>query len=390
MVFSDDDDSSPIIPPRPDQSPTYSLTNTDEDSLADSPSPQTPPTMLAPIAPSANAYHTRHHSRPQLRSIQVPTRSFADERFKSPDTMRWRFNESPSGSGPLSVSEIGRTLPHPSPLRSSPQGPPAPRPSGQRRRNSISAPVLHRILTYPPSSAMPALVWNVSDPPSTSSVLMTDPRDSRSLVPVPRSVLNEPATHPPQKEMQINCVGHSLWRPLVVTAGNSQNPRSSEERSGRTTPTPSNSLAPATPSSGYVTVIQVLREIYMYLHTRMRSNEYEALKSLPTEGFQTSVAKSFYQRCEAEGHMSPAGSALPGRGVNVRFQASHQGSASDLMKEPISPSSGQSGASLGAHPVPTDCLRRLDCLLGQTRFLGLSSVGDGSSAWYMNVGTSYR
>ncbi|EJD03039.1 uncharacterized protein FOMMEDRAFT_140804 [Fomitiporia mediterranea MF3/22] len=272
------------------------------------------------------------------------------------------------------MRSLDYSLPPISPLGVSPRKSSAPTLPKRSRRDSVIAPVVHPCLAYAPSANMPLLVWDVGDVPSYTTVLMPSPKDGRVLVPVPDSILNEPATNPPQREMRIHCVGHSLWAPLVVRADEPPStPGNTVRQTGRTATPDVHSQAPSS-SSHYVAVKHVILAIFRYLYVRMTSDEYASLDSLPTKGLKKEVSRAFYKRCDAEERRSLTQRTGQERAVNNQ----------------ISPSSERSSVNLSASTARSGGLRRLDCLLGQTRFRGLDAVGDGPSGWYMCVGSSSR
>ncbi|KAL5523834.1 hypothetical protein ACEPAG_8007 [Sanghuangporus baumii] len=374
----DRNDGPSFVPPSPHQSPLPSSTD-DDDSLVDSPSPPTP---LTPLAPIGEAYRTRDHARGALRPIQIPGNTFVYAHIRSPDDPSVRLAEPPSRYDRFSMSAMGRSLPLLSPSATSPRKSSA---IGlTRRRETTSILRLHSLLDYVPSGKVPSLVWNVGDAPSYSTVCMTTSRSNGGPVPVPPDILDQPASNPPLKEMRIHCISYSLWEPLILRASEIRSPTSRTD--GQQSP---DGRAPSQ-ATDYISLKHIIYAIYRYLHTPMTVLEYDALKDVPTAELQTSVARSFYRRCEAEEQAILAQErASPQRRTNVCRIASNAkaflSSAFHQMQSSLSPSSDRSGASLGAGTARSGGLRRLDCLLRQTQFLGLSPVPEKSGEWYIHV-----
>ncbi|KAL5528375.1 hypothetical protein ACEPAF_7511 [Sanghuangporus sanghuang] len=339
----DKNDGPSFVPPSPHQSPLPSSTD-DDDSLVDSPSPPTP---LTPLASIGEAYRTRDHARGVLPPIQIPGNTFVYAHIRTPDDPSLRLAEpssSPSATSPRKSSAIGLT----------------------KRRESASILRLHSFLDYVPSGKVPSLVWDVGDVPSYSTVCMITSRSNGGPVPVPPDILDQPASNPTLKEMRIHCISYSLWEPLILRASEIRSP--TRRIDGQQSP---DGRAP-TQATDYISLKHVIYAIYRYLHTPMTVREYDALKDVPTADLQTSVARSFYRRCEAEEQAVLAQErASPQRRIN--------------MQSSLSPSSDRSGANLGAGTARSGGLRRLDCLLGQTQFLGLSPVPEKPGEWYIHV-----
>ncbi|OCB86916.1 hypothetical protein A7U60_g6090 [Sanghuangporus baumii] len=324
---NDKNDGPSFVPPSPHQSPLPSSTD-DDDSLVDSPSPPTP---LTPLASIGEAYRTRDHARGVLPPIQIPANTFVYAHIRTPDDPSLRLAEpssSPSATSPRKSSAIGLT----------------------RRRESASILHLHSFLDYVPSGKVPSLVWDQWG---------TRPRSSGHT----RST---GIKNPTLKEMRIHCISYSLWEPLILRASEIRSP--TRRIDGRQSP---DGRAP-TQATDYISLKHVIYAIYRYLHTPMTVREYDALKDVPTADLQTSVARSFYRRCEAEEQAVLAQErASPQRRIN--------------MQSSLSPSSDRSAANLGAGTARSGGLRRLDCLLGQTQFLGLSPVPEKPGEWYIHV-----
>lgn len=309
----DHSDGPSFVPPSPHQSPPPSSTD-DDDSLVDSPSPPTPVMTLAPMA---EAYRTRDRTQAAPPPLQIPTGNpYAYARIRSPDGPSVRLAEPSSRCDPFSMSAMGRSLPHLSPPAASPCK--SPITVLPRRRDSANALRLHTLLDYARSTDGPTLVWNVGDAPSYSTVRMIAPRSASGPVPVPPDMLDQPASNPPLKEMRIHCISHSLWEPLILRASEIRSPRRND---GQHSP---DRRAPSSQSTDYIPLKHVIYAIYRYLHTPMTSREYSALKDIPTADLQTSVARSFYKRYEAEELAVLAQErASPGHRANVRIHCLH-------------------------------------------------------------------
>ncbi|KAH8119313.1 hypothetical protein DFH11DRAFT_1501891 [Phellopilus nigrolimitatus] len=242
-----------------------------------------------------------------------------------------------------------------------------------------STAALHSLLAYTADPRVPVLLWDMRFSPSAETLHMSSATSTASPVPVPLILLHSSATDPPQREMRIHCVGHDIWQPLVVSTHVERTSDSVGSRSPKSVPPASARNTPDTPE--YVTVLHVLRAMHSYLQKGVSGAEYEAFGALPTPGLQTAVARAFHERSSEteDSRIIPRRLALEGRARSYHSPSSHQGSTSPTIF----------GAVIDAESVVRKSgLQRLDCLLGQSRFLGLCHVENEPNVYYIRVDSS--
>lgn len=218
--------------------------------------------------------------------------------------------------------------------------PQAPVPS-QKAPAASKAPAapLSRSFTWPPASnkelaaAHPLLAFAPSYPKYTLLWDMSQQPSVYTVHAADGSVLDlcllaGPATEPPSERIIIQCVGLGCWRPLLLQAKSA-----SSKPSFGSSPT------------GGVTVEDVLDGVYGYLQRRVGAVEYGHFS--PHE-LQKEVSRSFHRRCDSLGDRK------------------------------------------AVETERSDGLKRLDCLLGQTNFLGLSRVKGSNDVWQLRVAPNDR
>ena len=385
LVSSLEDDSNTYLPPTPLRTPILLPSTDDDSSQVDSASPSTPPLELTPLASDPRARTSpisiRPASRPRSDSLTI---SRTPERHGSP------CDPSSAGSGPGGLRTSGL------PINSSPL---SPRGQAQRRASIVSptrsrfdqavSPTLHLLLA---NSLKAKLIWNVLVQPSNEAVLLR--HEDRTFTYVPATYLLDPATNPPMKEMRIFCLVRSIWEPLIIKPTERRSVQAVENRSSGS----SSHGSPRSSSSrssldepDYVTVKDVIEEIFAYLRRRVTHSEYDALATIGLPGFQEAVARAFYERCDADEKKAASRSPPPSeRRDKVRLPLSHHRrntSHSGLVQSPsASPSASSANVSEGAATARSGGLRRVDCLLSQTQFLKLEPLKPESGEWLVRFG----
>lgn len=387
LVSSLEDDSNTYLPPTPVslRTPILLPSIEDDSSQVDSASPSTPPLELPPLATDLGArtspilIHTTR--RPRSNSVTVANTQEGQE---------VPCNTSPAGSG-LGGNRLPAT-----PINSSPL---SPRGQAQRRSSIVSptrsrfdqvtSPILHKMLA---NSSRATLIWNVLDRPSNDTVLARN--EDRTFDHVPATYLMAPATSPIMKEMRIFCLVRTIWDPLTIKSAERRSIETIENKSlgssSYGSPRSSSSRG-SLEEADYVTVKDVIEEIFAYLNRRVTRVEYDKLASIDVPGYQDAVAGAFYKRCDADDRKAAARSPPPsGRRHNVRLSFSRR-RRDDTHIGPIqslsnSPSDSSASGSQGAATARSGGLRRVDCLLNQTQFLKLEPAHQGSGEWIVRFG----
>ena len=193
-------------------------------------------------------------------------------------------------------------------------------------------PTLHKFLAYPLRT--PMLIWDMCEAPSLASLRVV------AGSPISESILYSIATNPTLQEMKIACFMHPSWTPLTLKA-----------EVGRQSMSSTSGVTLLFETESPITVLSVLRGIYYYLQKRVSATEYAEFSAVP--GLQDAVSRSFYSRCERHGRIHATTTDDP---------------ASVTAREKM------------------NGLKRLDCLLGQTQFLGLVNVQRDPSFWRLMTG----
>ncbi|KAI5120659.1 hypothetical protein M0805_007996 [Coniferiporia weirii] len=375
----DEDDNVAFIPPSPSHIPSLSSTNDDDDSVHDSSPPSTPPSTYGQSVRNLDDLYLQQHARVSPLTIRVAARPHNNGQFplvRSPDTPSWVLGGSPS-SDPFRPSSLSRTIP---PFPTPPQKTVFPTVPGQTRTwQRGAAQALHALLTHTSDTHAPAIVWDVGDEPTSTTVRVATANGGSGLASLPTSMLCEPATNPSQTEIRIHCVGHKIYDPLIVRAAG----READAESRRLSASASFSPIRARSSSDaaeFVTILHVLRGIYHYLQLYVSASEYAGFGSLRAPGLQTAIASAFHERrAKSELHKAMRRTD-PDRGhVLSHHSPSHQ------IQGSTTPAHFGAGTSAYSQSDTQEALRRLDCLLGQTRFLGLNRVEGKPNEWYICV-----
>ncbi|THH10512.1 hypothetical protein EW145_g1269 [Phellinidium pouzarii] len=374
-----------LFVPSPSHVPSLSLTTDDSDSIHDSSPPSTPPSGSIYSSRTLDDRHFQRHVQTTPISVREPAFPHITAQFPlvrildtSPDAPRWSFEDSPSASDSHQQAGPPQSLP---PLSQSPRKYPFPSQAHPRERSA--SPTLHPFLAFMNVSPFSLMIWDLRDEPSVSSVRTTMANSSTSDV---LRLLLAPATDPARREMHIHCVGNSVYEPLIVrSSAQSDVRRRGTESSG----VASSLVSRASESSNtvdYITVLQVLRGIHHYLQTLVSASEFSELRSLPTPGLQNSVAEAFHKRrADTECRKAFRRSASGRNPVYSHHSPSRQVHQTNF---PTSPSSIYLGANTSAYSENSDqkeSLKRLDLLLGQTRFLGLAHLENKEDEWYIRV-----
>ena len=302
--WADEEEGPAFVPPPTPWTPPLMLTNTD-DSNTESPPPPTPQSVCGNLS---------------RQYLNTPHNDFVSCVTISPSSTQTTFI--PANEVPVTPSfypETGHSQQHTnidnhSLVSSS---------FTNRHSPQQTRPTLSRCLDY--NAQGPYLLWDVCEEPTASTVRLADGS------PVPDGFLQSAATSPPSREMRIQCIWHTGWRPLSNCIS-----------------TPSTTASPPG-SPQYITVLMVIKEMHKYLQRKVTAAEYARFAAIPGE--QDAVSKAFYARCERHFLQSSPSS----RNMN-REQADRE----------------------------TQCgLRRVDCLRGHTVFRGLTASEDEEGLWHV-------
>ena len=394
LATSLEDESPSYFPPAPLRIPILLPSNDDDSSsLVDSDAPSTPPPEFSPLANVVD---------PDVRTPPIPIRT-AVTRPRVDSFSSHRIPEGQTGPcEPQSPLASGRSGLRMSGVPSS-FSPSSPHGQAQRRASIVSptrtrfgqdaTPTLHVFLA---NSSNVKLVWNVLNVPAYNTVHLK--LEDGSFLPIPAKYLLEAATNPPQKEMRIHCLPRSIpLDPLVVKASErriSQMPNSRSSGSGHDSPRSSSSRDSSLDGPDYVTIQDVIEEIYKYLRRRMSRDDFDALASTGMPQLKDKVASAFHDRCRTDETEATSRSSPPGRRNNVRLQLSrNRGTGTYHYPPPLiqspSASSPRTGARTGggASSAKSGGLRRVDCLIGQTQFSRLEMLQQDSRDWIARFGS---
>lgn len=222
---------------------------------------------------------------------------------------------------------------------------------------------LHPILLHSRHSKREELIWDVRFQPTKASVHL---QQGRTIHEFPPELLLAPATNPPVREMRIHCLPHGIYEPLIVQA------------------TPSGSPFTQGLPLDHITIYHILRHIVHYLQKLVSKQEYSRIKAVTPSKFSDAVSQAYHGRTDINATRSPAQHGAPS-GTNH----SHAQPQSHQDQKHSSSPRARSGAVIGANTSePVEGLRRLDYLLGLTRFNGLQQVDGKPGEWFLHVTTS--
>ncbi|TDL26013.1 hypothetical protein BD410DRAFT_784026 [Rickenella mellea] len=136
--------------------------------------------------------------------------------------------------------------------------------------------------------------------------------------------LAQHATEPPMKHMEIQCGALTLWRPVQIIA--------SDGEAGRG-----------------ITINDVLQGVYHYLQRAVSAEEWAHFAYMP--GMQKHISESFHRRCERM----------------------------DRLANP------EEQAVSGLRSEKEKGLKRVDCLFGVDRFVGLTNWGKDLMPWQLHL-----
>ena len=168
----------------------------------------------------------------------------------------------------------------------------------------------------------PPLLWDVSVEPSIYSV--RTPEGS----PITEEELSVPCIYPDRPSIRVHCVPVGYWLPLCIE-GSIFSPTG---RNGLATPT----------------VLDVLQGVYRFLNKRIRSLEFSDIQP---PALRNEISRSFYRRCRRYAETTVSSQTVD----SVFEEHKKQG------------------------------LKRVDFLLGRTKFLGLSPAWQEAGVWSLET-----